>query len=1048
MKEPPSKRPKIVRGDDDYMPGNIIEIQLHNFMTFSHLTCKPGPRLNLVIGPNGSGKSSLVCAIALGLAGDPKLLGRAKDVGSFVKRGEESGYTQITLRGSTKEERITIMRKMDTSNKSEWLLNGIVVPKKEIAEITERFNIQVSNLTQFLPQDRVCEFARLSPVNLLKETQKAVGDPQLPIWRDALIEKSQEVKTLERAIESNEKTLDQHKAYIAEQQREVERVRQREELLAKAETMKKKVPWLKYDMIKAEYLESKEKEKEAKKKLDEAAKILNNLKEPIEKKKRDKDILKEKVKKIATRIDANAEKRISTLEDAESCGVKVQGSYKEMENLKRNEESRQQRILKAKEELAAAELELENMPPYEPPKAKIEEMRGQLSELRVSATEKMRQRQEKEKLLFQKRKALGENQERLKQIQGRNMKLLQALKRSGCHRIVEAYDWVQSHRQDFKKEVYGPVLLEVNVPERHHANYLEGHAPNYVWKSFITQDPHDRDLLVKSLKPFDVPTLNYVANQRFSSDPFQITDQMRALGIDSRLDQVFDAPFAVREVLVSQCHLDKSYIGSEKTDHMADEISKLGILDCWTPENHYRWTKSRYGNHVSATVDMVSQSRLFECNIDDKEIERLNAKITELEENITSLERSVRSLQSEGSLIDEEAARLEKEREEIIRVAQLESRKRRDMQNRIEQKKRKVESIEREDDLDTLMAKLIDDCAKYNHDRFRLLMKFKDLLVESVKLKQTHAENHMAAIEFDAKIREMEINIKQNEKSAHQAAMHLEECKEAVRYCQEKLSAAKRHAESVAVLTPELGKKFLEMPTTIEELEAAIQDYISQANGIFSLNRNVLEEYEHRQRQIAALSTKLEDDKLKLQIHKEEIDQLKESWLPTLRNLVAQINETFGRNFKEMAVAGEVSLEEHGMDYDQFGILIKVKFRQTGELKVLSAHHQSGGERSVSTILYLVSLQDLTHCPFRVVDEINQGMDPINERKMFQQLVRAASQPNTPQCFLLTPKLLPELEYSEACSILNIMNGPWIEQPAEVWSGGECWRNVTGVKAQ
>ena len=27
----------------------------------------------------------------------------------------------------------------------------------------------------------------------------------------------------------------------------------------------------------------------------------------------------------------------------------------------------------------------------------------------------------------------------------------------------------------------------------------------------------------------------------------------------------------------------------------------------------------------------------------------------------------------------------------------------------------------------------------------------------------------------------------------------------------------------------------------------------------------------------------------------------------------------------------------------------------------------------MSTILYLVSLQDLTNCPFRVVDEINQG---------------------------------------------------------------------------
>ena len=30
-------------------------------------------------------------------------------------------------------------------------------------------------------------------------------------------------------------------------------------------------------------------------------------------------------------------------------------------------------------------------------------------------------------------------------------------------------------------------------------------------------------------------------------------------------------------------------------------------------------------------------------------------------------------------------------------------------------------------------------------------------------------------------------------------------------------------------------------------------------------------------------------------------------------------------------------------------------------------------ERSVSTILFLVSLQAITHCPFRVVDEINQG---------------------------------------------------------------------------
>ncbi|PON84829.1 Structural maintenance of chromosomes protein [Trema orientale] len=1019
MEGPPSKRPKIVRGEDDYMPGNIIEIELHNFMTFSHMKCKPGPRLNLVIGPNGSGKSSIVCAIALGLVGEPQLLGRATSVGAYVKRGEESGYIKVTLRGASKEEHITIMRKMDTRNKSEWLLNGNVVPKKDVTEITKRFNIQVSNLTQFLPQDRVCEFAKLTPVQLLEETEKAVGDPQLPIRHRALIERSKELKNLERAVETNEKTLDQHKVYIAEQQREVERVRQREQLLIKAETMKKKLPWLMYDMKKAEYLEAKKKEKVAKKKLDEAAKILNDLKEPIERKKQGKDTLNAKGKKIRSHISDNAQKCGKLLEKAEHLGVQVKGNHKEMEDLKRQEESRQQRILKAREDLAAAELELENMPPYEPPKDEIERLRGQISELEVSASEKRRLKSEREKHFFQKKETLKQYLDKLKHMEGKNTRLLQALKNCGTDKIFEAYSWVQSHRHEFKKEVYGPVLLEVNVSEKLHAEYLEGHVPLYIWKSFITQDSHDRDLLVKNLRPFQVPTLNYVADQGSYKEPYQISERMSALGIYSRLDQVFDAPFAVKEVLTSQCHLDKSYTGSKETDLRADEVSKLGIFDCWTPDNHYRWTRSRYGGYVSATVETVDRSRLLLCSSDVGEIERLKSKKMELEEYLNSVEESVRSLQTEQRHIEDEAARLRKEREEIINIGQRESRKRREMLLRINQKKLKLDSMEKEDDLDTAVARLIDQCATYNNQRFRYAMEFKGLLVEAVSLRQTLAEKHMASIEFDAKIRELEVNLKQHEQSALQASMHLEDCNKEVHNLQEQLSIAKRRAESIAVITPELAKEFLEMPSTIEELEAAIQDNISQAESIYSLNRNVLEEYEHRQRQ--------------------------ESWLPTLRSLVAQINETFSRNFQDMAVAGEVSLDEHDMDFDQFGILIKVKFRQAGELQVLSAHHQSGGERSVSTILYLVSLQDLTNCPFRVVDEINQGMDPINERKMFQQLVRAASQPNTPQCFLLTPKLLPDLEYSEACSILNIMNGPWIEQPSKVWSGGDCWRFVAGI---
>ena len=49
----------------------------------------------------------------------------------------------------------------------------------------------------FLPQDRVAEFARMTPQTLLKETQRAAGNENLTTWHDALIESGQELKGLE-----------------------------------------------------------------------------------------------------------------------------------------------------------------------------------------------------------------------------------------------------------------------------------------------------------------------------------------------------------------------------------------------------------------------------------------------------------------------------------------------------------------------------------------------------------------------------------------------------------------------------------------------------------------------------------------------------------------------------------------------------------------------------------------------------------------------------------------------------------------------------------
>ena len=71
-------------------------------------------------------------------------------------------------------------------------------------------------------------------------------------------------------------------------------------------------------------------------------------------------------------------------------------------------------------------------------------------------------------------------------------------------------------------------------------------------------------------------------------------------------------------------------------------------------------------------------------------------------------------------------------------------------------------------------------------------------------------------------------------------------------------------------------------------------------------------------------------------------------------------------------------------------VLKIVSSRENETLSQLDSHRQSGGERAVSTIFYLMALQSLARAPFRVVDEINQGMDPRNERIVHERMVDIA----------------------------------------------------------
>ena len=86
-------------------------------------------------------------------------------------------------------------------------------------------------------------------------------------------------------------------------------------------------------------------------------------------------------------------------------------------------------------------------------------------------------------------------------------------------------------------------------------------------------------------------------------------------------------------------------------------------------------------------------------------------------------------------------------------------------------------------------------------------------------------------------------------------------------------------------------------------------------------------------------------------------------WLPELKRIIAEVNSNFGQSFARIGCAGEVALYEEidpvtqQEDFERYAIHIRVRFRAEEGLQLLTAHRQSGGERSVSTILYLIAIQ-------------------------------------------------------------------------------------------
>ncbi|CAD7695563.1 unnamed protein product [Ostreobium quekettii] len=1038
----PGRTRKRPRREDGFRKGSLKRIRVGNFMTYKKVELVARPHLNIILGPNGTGKSSLVCALCLGLAGKPKLLGRADNVKDFVLRGEQEGYTEVTISGGGEERDRVVRRDLHSKdNTSTWKIDGRPSTMQEVEKLKDKMNIQLDNLCQFLPQDRVVEFARLTPTELLFETEKAIGNSKLCDLHRQLIEKGSTCSQQRQCVATIEKELAKANQAQEQTEREVKRFEHRESLLKTVEVAKAKLQWAEVRVVEERLKTSKQKLKAAKQAvktaLDQEKKAkmcIAPLTKEREKCKRETTIVKQNCCRLTSAIERQAQQASNQVENLKSQAA-------DLKNIELESREYHKKIKATEESLRKAQASLDSLGQAPPEHhKKMQDLRMFINDCNTEARGYRRDMDNIETERSQARRALNAIQDKLKRLKDVKLQRIRNLegRRHGFRGLLQAYEWLQQNQNKFRSRVYGPICAEVAVADKQNAAYLEGNVALQIWTCFVTTNRDDSHMLRSMLTQEGIMRgANVLCYEGDPGAPLRNSSHTTAIpqfGITHTLDEGFEAPNVVKQALNIESGISNVLIGTRKTEGCMEELLKQhrNVTRVCTPGEIVSVKFSKYGGGVRSTASRATPEPSFlgSSSSGGDEQESLLRSLRTAEQTIARLDGQHAEHERHYREAQQKLNEATKEREVLSKQEHGRNAKRKKLQEKVKMQERslkklcekpdpKEEEPERQQALKDCMERFLRETRKGMGKLMDWRPEYEKLT--SVSLHSTECSAQLAKKMDSFKDFELEV---QKHQRIHDQIVHI------VHSDERELRKAKEEADRDYPMTNELQAKFADVPDNNEELEEFIDNKQAEADGIICANSSVVDQYMATRKAIDKYEKQLRSESLKLQDLEAMINTLKGEWLPELRKVVEKINVTFGRNFAKIGCVGEVRLAEedsHGDHFDKYAVEIMVKFRDQEDLTPLDASRQSGGERSVSTMLYLISLQNVTETPFRVVDEINQGMDSNNERKVFDQLVESASLPGTPQCFLITPKLLPNLSYSENVTTHTLFNGPSVK---------------------
>ncbi|CAL8315923.1 unnamed protein product [Lota lota] len=1019
--------------------GIVESITLKNFMCHSLLgPFTFGSNVNFVVGNNGSGKSAVLTALIVALGGTAQATNRGASLKGFVKEGESSAEVSVTLRNTGRDaykvdeygQAVVIdlkltrdgMRTYKLKNKSGQIVS---TKKEELMSILDNFNIQVNNPVSILTQEMSKHFLHSKGEgDKYKFFMKATQLEQMKF--DFISIKTAKQFTEDKVSQNGECLRDLKRTYL-EKEDSYKSLSSLDDMQAKLEELQKQMAWCLVAEMEAELLPLRQKlvsdQLSTRKFDDKVDEWKNKVTEGELKYKQIHDQLNaitERIQELqpqCTQLKAEVLRQDSLRKEGEVTFHRRKTSLKNLETDKGQLCSRINELKLSISQTTGAESQLKDQ--------RMQQLQAELEDLSHQDSTLGQQIDQYQQATNRAKDELGKlrnEQSSLQRSIDANRKNLQTLEASSSNRLRRFGEHMpallkaiqEAHRAgQFKERPRGPLGYCISLKDPQMALAVEVCLKSQL-QAFTCDNHNDENVLQGLMAPF------YPSGQRPSIITSRFLDHVHNTsrrGVHHPTYQSVLQSLEIEDPVVANCLIDQR--GIERILLIKNQSDARGVM-AKPPRN---CTQA-----FSAEGDQIFENRSWSA-----EQTRANFLFGDVEEEIRHLQREMENQMAQVGRYQQRKQKVEEDirkNEDLLKKAHVEQKKTQGKARKLQVELTELQNMEEpqsedlkplEEDLEEIIGKIASQQAQCEEARVQVA-KLRASLEEAEQQYRKH-KDQISAIAEEAD------SMKEDLSKSDQEVM---KCKHHSKHYEEK---RKTHIDNIQARKASLEGQEYELAASVAKATEICPERVDVRRTAKSLDS-----------EINLLKTKITTQQAQQGNREEIVKQYKEAYenykdtaqqMKCLKSFIRTLNQIITDRLKaynslrRMLSARckyyfDSLLSQRGytgsmtFNHNDETLSISVQPGEGDKAELSDMRSLSGGERSFSTVCFVLSLWAITEAPFRCLDEFDVYMDMVNRRISMDMMLKIADSQRYRQFIFLTPQSMSSLPESKFIRVLRM----------------------------